>query len=132
MSKQIRDLSCSVSSFKFQLDNYLSTIPVFHCVTNYDNSLENSSHANPHLLAGVGYFLFHYIAQSYGLPHLYPILWVTLPFTTSGGYLHNSPHPVNHSSNFNIIHIPSPSLSDYDVDIPRTAVVCNGGGRGAK
>ena len=27
MPKQIRDLSCSVSSFKYQLDKYLSTIP---------------------------------------------------------------------------------------------------------
>ena len=39
MPKQIRDLSCSVSSFKYQLDKYLSTIPDTPCITNYDNSL---------------------------------------------------------------------------------------------
>ena len=55
MPKQIRDLSCSVSSFKYQLDKYLSTIPDSDtpCIANYDNSLENSSHTNPHLLTGV-------------------------------------------------------------------------------
>ena len=53
MPKQIRDLSCSVSSFKYQLDKYLSTIPDTHCITNYDNSLENSSHTNPHLSTDV-------------------------------------------------------------------------------
>ena len=53
MPKQIRDLSCSVSSFKYQLDKYLSTIPDTPCIANYDNSLENSSHTNPHLLTGV-------------------------------------------------------------------------------
>ena len=53
MPKQIRDLSCSVSSFQYQLDKYLSTIPDIPCITNYDNSLENSSHTNPHLLTGV-------------------------------------------------------------------------------
>ena len=53
ISKQIRDLSCSVSSFKYQLDKYLSTIPDTPCIANYDNSLENSSHTNPHLLTGV-------------------------------------------------------------------------------
>ena len=47
MPKQIRDLSCSVSSFKYQLDKYLSTIPDTPCIANYDNSLENSSHTNP-------------------------------------------------------------------------------------
>ena len=40
MPKQIRDLSCSVSSFKYQLDKYLSTIPDTPCIANYDNSLE--------------------------------------------------------------------------------------------
>ena len=44
MPKQIRDLSCSVSSFKYQLDKYLSTIPDTPCIANYDNSLENSLH----------------------------------------------------------------------------------------
>ena len=39
MPKQIRDLSCSVSSFKGQLDKYLSTIPDTPCMSNYDNSL---------------------------------------------------------------------------------------------
>ena len=53
MPKQIRDLSCSVSSFKYQLDKYLSTIPDTPCIANYDNSLENCSHTNPHLLTGV-------------------------------------------------------------------------------
>ena len=53
MPKQIRDLSCSVSSFKYQLDKYLSTIPDALCITNYDNSLENAPHTNPHLLTGV-------------------------------------------------------------------------------
>ena len=53
MPKQIRDLSCSVSSFKYQLDKYFSTIPDTPCMANYDNSLENSSHTNPHLLTGV-------------------------------------------------------------------------------
>ena len=53
MPKQIRDLSCSVSSFKYQLDKYLSTIPDTPCIAKYDNSLENSSHTNPHLLTGV-------------------------------------------------------------------------------
>ena len=48
MPKQIRDLSCSVSSFK-----YLSTIPDTPCITNNDNGLENSSHTNPHPLTGV-------------------------------------------------------------------------------
>ena len=57
MPKQIRDLSCSVSSFKYQLDKYLSTIPDTPCIANYDNSLENSSHTNPHLLTGVTYLL---------------------------------------------------------------------------
>ena len=54
MPKQIRDLSCSVSSFKCQLyiDKYLSTIPDTPCIANYDNSLENSSYSNPHLLTG--------------------------------------------------------------------------------
>ena len=46
MPKQIGDLSCSVSSFKYQLDKYLSTIPATPCIANYDNSLENSSHTN--------------------------------------------------------------------------------------
>ena len=46
MPKQIRDLSCSVSSFKYQLDKYLSTISDTPCIANYDNSLENSSHTN--------------------------------------------------------------------------------------
>ena len=50
MPKQIRDLSCSVSSFKYQLDKHVSTIPDTPCIANYDNSLENSSHTNPHLL----------------------------------------------------------------------------------
>ena len=45
MPKHIRD---SVSSFK-----YLGTIPDTPCIANYDNSLENSSHANPHFLTGV-------------------------------------------------------------------------------
>ena len=55
MPKQIRDLSCSVSSFKCQLDKYLGTIPDTPCITNhmYDNSLENSSHTNPHLSTDV-------------------------------------------------------------------------------
>ena len=53
MPKQIRDLSRSVSSFKYQLDKYLRTIHDTSCITNYDNSLENSSHTNPHLLTGV-------------------------------------------------------------------------------
>ena len=55
MPKQIRGLSCSVSSFKYQLDKYLSTIPdtPCNCIAKYDNSLENSSHTNPHLLTGV-------------------------------------------------------------------------------
>ena len=39
--------------FKYQLDKYLSTIPDTPCIANYDNSLENSSHTNPHLLTGV-------------------------------------------------------------------------------
>ena len=53
MPKHIRDLSCSVSSFKYQLDKYLGTIPDTPCIANYDNSLENSSHTNPHFLTGV-------------------------------------------------------------------------------
>ena len=53
MPKQIRDLSCSVSSCKGQLDTYLSTIPDNPCITNYDNSFENSFHTNLHLLTGV-------------------------------------------------------------------------------
>ena len=53
MLKQIRDLSCSVSSFKYQLDKYLSTIPDTPCIANYDNSLENSSQTNPHRLIDV-------------------------------------------------------------------------------
>ena len=54
MPKQIRDLSCSVSSCKYQLyQQYLSTIPDTPCIANYDNSLENSSHTNTHLLTGV-------------------------------------------------------------------------------
>ena len=43
----------SVSSFKYKLDKYLSTIPDTPCIANYDNSLENSSHTNSHLLTGV-------------------------------------------------------------------------------
>ena len=53
MPKQIRDLSCSVSSFKCQLDKHLSTISDTPCITNCDNSLENSSHTSLHLLNGV-------------------------------------------------------------------------------
>ena len=53
MPKQVRDLSCFVSSLKCQLDKYLSTIPDTPCITNYDNSLENSSHTNSYLLTGV-------------------------------------------------------------------------------
>ena len=41
-SFRFRDLSCSVSCFKYQLDKYLSTIPDTPCIANYDNSLENS------------------------------------------------------------------------------------------
>ena len=40
MPKQIKDLSCSVSSFNYQLDKYLSTIPDTPCIAaiaNYDN-----------------------------------------------------------------------------------------------
>ena len=40
-------------SFKGQLDKYLSTISDNPYITNYGNSLENSSHTNPHLLTGV-------------------------------------------------------------------------------
>ena len=29
------------------------TIPDTPCIANYDNSLENSSHTNPHFLTGV-------------------------------------------------------------------------------
>ena len=36
MPKHIRDLSCSVSSFKYQLDKYLGTIPETPCIANYD------------------------------------------------------------------------------------------------
>ena len=43
----------SVSSFKYKLDKYLSTIPDTPCIANYDNSLEISSHTNSHLLTGV-------------------------------------------------------------------------------
>ena len=43
----------SVSSLKGELDKYLSTIPNTPCVTNYENSLENSSHTNPPHLTGV-------------------------------------------------------------------------------
>ena len=39
--------------FKYQLDKYLSTITDTPCIANYGNSLENSSHTNPHLLTGV-------------------------------------------------------------------------------
>ena len=39
-------------SLKYALE-YLSTIPDTPCIANYDNSLENSSHTNPHLLTGV-------------------------------------------------------------------------------
>ena len=34
MPKHIRDLSCSVSSFKYQLDKYLGTIPDTPCIAN--------------------------------------------------------------------------------------------------
>ena len=52
--KHIRNISgCSVSSFKYQLDKLLTTIPDIPCVANYDNSLENSSHTNIHLFNGV-------------------------------------------------------------------------------
>ena len=37
----------------YQLDKYLGTIPDTPCIANYDNSLENSSHTNPHFLTGV-------------------------------------------------------------------------------
>ena len=54
MSKHIRNISgCSVSSFKYQLDKPLNTIPDIPCVTNYDNSLEISFHTNIHLFNGV-------------------------------------------------------------------------------
>ena len=53
MPKQIRDLSCSVSSFKCQLDTYFSTILDTPYLTKSNNSLENSTHANPHPLTGV-------------------------------------------------------------------------------
>ena len=53
MSKHIRNISGSVSSFKYQLDKPLNTIPDIPCVTNYDNSLENSFHTNIHLFNGV-------------------------------------------------------------------------------
>ena len=43
----------TVSSFNYQLDKYLSTIPDTPCIANYDSSLENSSHTNPYLLTGV-------------------------------------------------------------------------------
>ena len=53
MPKQIRNISgCSVSSFKYQLDKLLNTIPDIPCVANYDSSLENS-HTNIHLFNGV-------------------------------------------------------------------------------
>ena len=43
MPKHIRNISgSSVSSFKYQLDKLLNTIPDIPCVANYDNSLENS------------------------------------------------------------------------------------------
>ena len=54
MPKHISNISgCSVSSFKYQLDKLLNTIPDITCVANYDNSLENSSHTNIHLFNGV-------------------------------------------------------------------------------
>ena len=40
MPKQIRDLLCSLSSFKYKSDKYLSTIPDTHCFTNYDSLVE--------------------------------------------------------------------------------------------
>ena len=36
MPKHIRELSCSVSSFKYQVDKYLGTIPDTPCIANYD------------------------------------------------------------------------------------------------
>ena len=54
MPKHIRNISaCSVSSFKYQLDKLLTTIPDISCVANYNNSLENFSHTNIHLFNGV-------------------------------------------------------------------------------
>ena len=54
MPKHISNISgCSVSSFKYQLDKLLNTIPDITCVANYDNGLENSSHTNIHLFNGV-------------------------------------------------------------------------------
>ena len=55
MPKHIRDLSCSVSSFKYHLDKYLGTIPDTPCIANFIMIiiLENSSHTNPHFLTGV-------------------------------------------------------------------------------
>ena len=50
----IRNISgYSVSSFKYQLDKPLNTIPDIPCVANHDNSLENSSHTSIHLFNGV-------------------------------------------------------------------------------
>ena len=53
MYNKILFYSNNISSFKYQLDKYLSTIPDTPCIANYDHSHENSSHTNPHLLAGV-------------------------------------------------------------------------------
>ena len=55
MTKQIRDLSCSVSSFKYQLDKYLSTIPdtpLLQVMIIVLRTLLILS-TNPHLLTGV-------------------------------------------------------------------------------
>ena len=49
--KQIKNISgCSVSSFKYYLNNFFNTIPNIPCVANYANSLDTFFHTNIHLL----------------------------------------------------------------------------------